>query len=376
MLWISRSVSTSLVSTASIFALPLFFVSFSALAEVASRSDNSADLLNVDPREIRDANSEARGCESAELNIDADSDGIADALDLCPSTINGGAVDVNGCLATTVIGPFEASYYNAESGALIATETVDRPAINYSWDEFHDIDSPNFHAVWEGDIELAAGLSEFTMSFDMSSSDVSLFVDDALVMAWSNGSKKIPLVLDAGPHTIRVEYQNNWHTVDFNTSFATYPELDKSQASEVIGSNLAEDTYVAYVGSYASKDKYRNVQVRVPETDKPVFLVLATYDSANWVIDNPASSNVVGIVVSSSSGSSTVSYAGSSIPIYRVPGMSRYNRLDAVKADILEVTGLQASYFFGEYDVTSVSIPYLSQDELDFDGGQVTNSMD
>lgn len=257
----------------------------------------------------------------------------------------------------TRIGPFTASYYS--DSTFVASEQVDRPSINYIYSNFHDIDSPSFHAIWSGDIEVFGEPELIDINFDLSWSDVSLFIDDAEISSWSNGDRTIQYEFAPGIHSVTIEYHNNWHTTGFDTSFTTNTMYSKDEAMVLIEPYIDLDTQIIYVGCYESADLYNDSTVTLDGTADKVFLFLSSYDSLNWVIQNPHNVTITGIAYSSSSTAATVT-ADEMIPTIEIGGIAYgYSDFSRPSADITYLTGRLPDHTYGEYALKDavISIP-------------------
>jgi len=283
---------------------------------------------------------------------------------------------LNGCIAEDSqfeYGPFTASYYFEDDGrdagkgtdgtdpdviaTYIAQEEAPYPSINYVWSELLNIESYNFHAVWEGELEVFDPIKPINANFDVSWSDVSFFLDGDLIQKWSNSNRIIPLTLEKGVHQVRVEYHNHWHTTGFNVSFTNYPKLTVDTAKPEIGPLVLDDTKIVYISSYESDTLYNEVTVTLPEYGGSVMLFLSTYNSINWVINNPNKTKIAGVVLKSYGPGSTL-LKGDGVSIYEVTDLSRnYDDFSQARTDIQAITGQSPDYTYGSYGLSEVIIP-------------------
>ena len=253
------------------------------------------------------------------------------------------------------LGLFTANYYDNSTSTLVASETVDRPSINYSYSNFHNIDSYNFHAIWDGTIDVPQSMI-IDITFDVSWSDVSLKIDGAVVSAWSNSKRVISHPFSAGQHSVVIEQFNHWHTTGFNTSFTTSPTLTMTEAQAAIAPLIDSATRLIYVGAYESADLHNNTAVSLQGATGKVFLFVSSYDSMKWVIDNANNSNIVGVAYWSNSMASTVS-APTGVPTFEIANFSYgYNNFATVSANIQTLTGRQPDVTFGAYSLSQAII--------------------
>ena len=254
------------------------------------------------------------------------------------------------------VGPFTASYY--DNATFVASESVGRPSINYSYSNFHAIDSLNFHAIWSGNIAVNAP-KVIDINFDVSWSDVSLTIDGVNISSWSNSNRVIQHEFSPGVHEIVIEYFNHWHTTGFNVSFTTNAMYTKTESVSLIAPLVDTNTQIIYVGAYESGDLHNNSTVTLESTASNVFLFLSSYDSMNWVIDNPHGINITGIAYSSYSTVSSVT-ADMNIPTFEISGLAYgYSDFSAPTADISYLIGRAQDYSFGIYSLTNaiISVP-------------------
>lgn len=255
---------------------------------------------------------------------------------------------------TTIVGPFTVSYYNGTT--FVASESVARPSINYAWADFNGIDSPNFHAIWTGNIEVFDTPKLIDMNFEVSWSDVSLVVDGVAIASWSNSNTTIQHEFSPGIHEVKIEYFNHWHTTGFDVSFTTNTMYSKADAIGLMAPQIDANTKIIYVGAYESADLYNNSTVTLSSATGKVFLFLTSYSSINWIIKNPANVTITGIAYSSYSTGATVT-ADTAIPQFEIAGLAYgYTDFSAPSADITSLIGRAPDYLSGAYGLTGAVI--------------------
>ena len=260
----------------------------------------------------------------------------------------------------TKIGPFKATYYSGLKSEPVFAESVELPSMKYSYNHFHEIDAKEFRAEWDGSIEVYKNEQPVNISFDVSWAEVSLYIDDRLVESWYKSNKTIPVSLTKGTHSIKIKYKNNWHTVGFNTSFSSYPDLNIENAHGILKSIISDDTKVIYIGAYESSDTYNRISVSMPKSKDSILLIISSNNSVNWVLDSEMLSDVSGIIVSSKNGQSTIKNIDEKVPVYSMKGIeNEYKSFSRAKRDVMKITGKEPSYVFGEYSMASVVIPRI-----------------
>ena len=290
------------------------------------------------------------------------SSGLATTLTTGSTNISASSSGItsNSAVVTVVphppkVGPFNAAYYSGTT--LVTTESVARPSINYSYSDFHGIDSQNFHAIWTGNIEVFDAPKTIDINFEVSWSDVSLLVDGVNIASWSNSNRSFSHEFSPGVHVITIEYYNHWHTTGFDVSFTTNTMYSKDEAKSLIAPQIDNNTKVVYVGCYESADLYNNSTVTLNGTAGKVFLFLSSYSAVNWVINNPNNVAITGIAYSSYSAVSTVT-ADNAIPTFEIAGFAYgYSDFSAPSADITYLIGRSPDYLNGAYGLTEAIIP-------------------
>ncbi len=238
------------------------------------------------------------------------------------------------------------------------TETVTRPAIAYPYAYEFGIDSYNLYAQWEGEIAIHEE-TDLNASFDVSWSDVSFYIDDILVSKWANSSKIIPLSLEVGSHSVRIEYHNHWPTTGFNVSFTNYPKTD---VSEDLSSIINDSTQISYIVTYDVDDstsRYNEVEITLPQGDRPHLLFLSSYSAINWVIKNPDNSELQGVVFNSYGPGTTVSNAGSALVLQASDLARNEDNLTQAIENIVSMTGREPDYIVNKHDMVNIEIPSM-----------------
>lgn len=287
-----------------------------------------------------------------------------------------GLIEVTTLVDAFTVKPFTANYYFEQDGSeagqgtdgsdpsivpvLRHTETVTRPAITYPWANEFGIDSYNLYATWEGEIVVNEATdintTKINASFDVSWSDVEFYIDDVLISKWANSNKVIPLDLAVGAHSVRVEYHNHWHTTGFNVSFTNY---ERTSVTADLSTKISDSAQINYLSAYdiatsASRSKYNEVQITLPQSDRPQVLFLSSYAAINWVIHNPYNTKLEGVVFKSYGPGSTVSNTDDAFVLY-APDFASYSQALTVGTEnIISMTGRAADYLYDEnyfYDI-------------------------
>lgn len=194
---------------------------------------------------------------------------------------------------------FKAIYIDRKKPEVIAFEQpVSSIAINYSYNEFHEIDSPNFGAYWVGKLNFEDNV---TKQIDISQSwaHSRIIVDGKLIFDKANESASLFYDFSAGEHLIEIEYFNNWHTVEFKVAVTDVLSFTTEKAiTAYFQQNKLEVAEVYYVGVYESSATDSTIHVVLPETKKLSVLWLDSYSAVDWILDGP-SDGIYAVVLSS-----------------------------------------------------------------------------
>jgi len=180
------------------------------------------------------------------------------------------------------------AYYTKTSApnTLVYKENVRTVALNYAYNDFHNIDSQDLTAYWVGKMNVPSdGLYQF--SARLSWSKVRVLLDNHVILSGTNSVKDTTVYLPKGSYTLEVEYENNWHTTSFQ--FTAQPVQATVQTSGLAGAiaalNPPADTVVYTVGVYESKNRDNTINIQPPRTGKPYILMLSSYEPVNWLIN-------------------------------------------------------------------------------------------
>jgi len=218
------------------------------------------------------------------------------------------------------IGKFKAFYINTNNPKkVIASELVDKATINYVWDKFHGIKSQDFGAYWVGEFVFDKD-EDRIISVSLSWAKVRIIIDGKVVYEGGN-SKEMEYHFSKGQHLVEIEFVNNWHTTNFKCLIE--PKVKKyttQQIRDILKQTTSKKSEILYASVYGSKSKDQKITLSLKHIDKPIVLLLNSYDSVLWDIDNSANNKIEAIVLSSGRFGSEVSGDISHTPIYRKQG--------------------------------------------------------
>lgn len=260
---------------------------------------------------------------------------------------------------------YNVQYYNTnDPSTIIAEDVVDEISINYSYSDFHGIDSQDFGAHWVGQFEFEEGNQ--VISISQSWSQTELYIDDELV--YSGGSdKELGHYFTAGTHKIEVVYENNWHTTTFQLTISdevrdyTLSELTNELAGVVSG-----ETQVYFAGVYDSSRMDNSVDVTLKSTTAPVVLFLNSYDAVKWVLTNPNNVNIEAVIYQSYTPGARVEVP-EGIQVYKCSDYAGSYTYENTRIE--ELTGKECDGTTIHHNGSVMSVPeYLREEsEVDFD---------
>ena len=254
------------------------------------------------------------------------------------------------------LGQFHAKYYEVDN--LIHAEVVDEVAIDSSHDKLHGISPEKLKMVWEGTIDVLEDQQVIDIRFDLSWAKVKVFIDDETVIDVTNSHKSTSHLFSKGKHQVRVEFENNWHTVDFHLWFTQRAKYTITQAEPLVRPLVVGDVELAYVGIYGSNHPKRNVYIAVEKRSKPLFLFLASYESVHYKVIVSPGASLKGVVFNSHNVAGNIS-ANVEVPMLEVSDFTRaYKEKDmgGVKADIKRFSERYPDKTFFEYRAQHVRI--------------------
>lgn len=265
----------------------------------------------------------------------------------------------------------------------INKEILDKPAISYAWNDFKNIKSENFAVYYYGDLEFdKQAVKEINIS--QSWSKTKIYIDEFLVFDSENNSNKFLYEFTPGKHTIEIEYENNWHTVEFAVNIID-PIVPTSldTAAGFINADL-ESYNLYYVGLYESSDRLLVTKLNVIQSEKPIVLLLSSYSSIEWQLIGDGVSKVKYILINSYNPGSLVSTNNQDIKIFHVNEIvDEYSILPNCRNDprgsvycenkglvdfnstIKRIFGKNIDGVSGKYEANSLSVPenYTTADD-------------
>lgn len=178
---------------------------------------------------------------------------------------------------------------------LIASEIVDKVAVNYPWKDFHNIDAKNFGGYWVGNFVFSK-TKEQELSISQSWARTRIIID-GMVVYEGGSNKEFKHTFTKGKHKIEVEYVNNWHTVGFMFTMKDKEKLYSiSEIQKELQNKTSKSSVVVFAGAYESKRKDQSITLKIAKNKKPIILVLNSYDAVRWIIKNPYKVKIEAIV--------------------------------------------------------------------------------
>ena len=279
---------------------------------------------------------------------------------------------------TAPINKFKAFYINTNKPKkIIASEIVDNISVNYPYNEFHNIDSKDFGAYWVGDFIFKKD-TKMQINISQSWAKTRVIIDNLIVYQGDNNAQ-IPFVFKKGKHKIEVEYINNWHTTDFSVVIMPYHKRYNLKELKTKLS-LGKDINVWYAGIYESSSKDHSVEVNLKKSDKPVVILLQSYETTKWKINNKFNDKISAIIVGESKpGSQVIANIPKSLIYFSnfklgyselYPKCSCYASIFHCEGGsiidtnrrILSILDKKADGFSGKYSTKSITLPNIILD--------------
>lgn len=283
---------------------------------------------------------------------------------------------------------FHAFYINTQEPLrVVHQERTQRIAVNYAFQDFHDIPSHDFGAYWVKKLRIDTP-TVYKFGIDQSHAQTRIIIDGHVVF---EGSGSAPAVeLQAGEHLLEVEYINNWHTTNYQLSFQPLIAVLRPEevAQAVAHLHPPPDTMVYVAAVYESRDKGNLVSVQVDDPQRPYLLVLSSYSAVNWEVRTPRPPLAI---IYNNAMTSTVTASGSPplLPASGTPGYALFDirginvqcvcvaghsscsgstsQVDLHKADqqIRTLTGYPLAGATGRYGAAMLEVPEVSMNPED-----------
>lgn len=220
---------------------------------------------------------------------------------------------------------FDAYYFKQDQiGQPVAQENVPHIGLNYASNELHQIDAEQFAALWAGYLTVNDDTA-MSMQYDLSWAKIRVWLNGQKVFESprnpKDGSSKnhFDVIVPKGKNRLEVEYINHWHTV----GFAFFPQLKlllpPDEEVQALIRNPQYEVVIADV--YESGNRDNSLPVTLPESQKPIVLVLKSHHAVFWQLQ-PGAARLKAVIIQEGKGV----VSGRSGPLFRV------QRLPAVQA--------------------------------------------
>jgi hypothetical protein len=211
---------------------------------------------------------------------------------------------------------FVAHYF--EGNSYVCSEIVDNIQKSYAWSEFKDIKSEDFRAEYSGSLYFDQETYK-TINADLSWSKLKIIINEDMVANWTNQTEKIGYTFQQGENKVRIEYDNNWHTVGYAVSFDDPVNKTNLQKAITKAGNFGQGE-IYLVGVYEGGSNY-NVNLVIQNTDKPIDLILTSYHKIEWNLVGPNKDKVQNVFIQSYSDGSRVTGGNSNLKIFHLDGI-------------------------------------------------------
>lgn len=280
------------------------------------------------------------------------------ALDMYPTAETTWGKDLNpgGDLPTN---KFKGFYLNTnEPTKVIATEIADVAGINYSWSDFHGINSQDFGAYWAGNFEFNEDQDQLIV-FRQSWAKSRIVIDDKIVYDGGD-NKSVYYKFTKGLHKIEIEFTNNWHTTNV---FFAFKKMDKiyegDELTKELDNTLSSGAVAYYAGVYESSNIHNFITVRIEPSEDPIVLVLGN-GGVHWIVENTSKANIEAIVYPSGA----ALYQNDSNPaktyqVKNIQGSYDKNSVARVDEEMKKLIGQSLSGFSGQYAAEFLQVPQI-----------------
>ncbi|WP_310441979.1 hypothetical protein [Sulfurimonas sp.] len=279
---------------------------------------------------------------------------------------------------------FKAFYINTNNPKeVISSEEVKKISMNYNSNQFHNIDSKDFGGYWVGNFTYEKE-EQMQISISQSWAKTRIIIDDMIIYEGGT-NEQIPYTFTKGKHKIEVEYVNNWHTVSFKVSIKNKEKVFTSnEIKKELNEHTSKNSEVVFVGAYESSKKDQSITLKIAKHSKPIVLVLNSYDSVEWIIQNPQNVKIEAVIYSAyKSGVEVSGDISKSIPIFAhkdsigsysmekkcqcINGGAVFhcdgsNAIDSINA-IETITGKKMFGFSTKYGADTLMVPNIIVDE-------------
>ncbi|MDO4434311.1 MAG: hypothetical protein Q4B82_07015 [Alysiella sp.] len=207
---------------------------------------------------------------------------------------------------------FDAYYFTHKTiGQPVAQENVPHIAINYVSNQFHSIEAEQFAALWAGYLNVNEDTA-MSMQYDLSWAQMRVWLNGKKVFEYHYRDNSQPqegsfdVIVPKGKNRLEVEYINHYHTVGFalhpQPKILVYPD---DEAQQLLNN---PDYDVVYAKVYESGNRDSSLPIRLPESRKPIVLVLNSHNSVFWQIQ-PHSGSLKAVIIQDGKGVVSGSHA-------------------------------------------------------------------
>ncbi len=182
---------------------------------------------------------------------------------------------------------FQAFYININNPKkVIASETVNRPAIRHGYRKFHAIEPDELGIYWVGKIHIPQdGLYQLTVNKSTSDGKMRVLLDRHIVFSEIDRETDSKVMrLNKGDYTLEAEYINGHHGL--NVSVILQPlvkmvdQIDLRRRVNAL--KLPKETVVQVVSGNNRKRPDNSVKIQVPQPANPYILILSDDDGTHW----------------------------------------------------------------------------------------------
>lgn len=208
---------------------------------------------------------------------------------------------------------------------IVETEVLDQINILYFDRDFWGIQAEKIGACWIGDWTFGKDETR-EIAVDGSWNNFKVFVDGVEVMQ-GDGGQTILYKFTKGKHRIEVDFVSNYFATGFHVAIAPPIEIKThGKMKREVQKMKVSNPQFFFLSGVEAQGTNRKTQVVLKKEKRPVVLILDSYNSIQWEIQNPESTKIVGILIRTYSDASTVKVEGvEGVPMYRFDPSDSYD---------------------------------------------------
>jgi hypothetical protein len=262
---------------------------------------------------------------------------------------------------------FKAFYFDERKAGIVNfSEIVKIPSIHYARGDFHGIKADNIGAYYIGRFLFNKETTKILNLFQ-GNAESAIFINGKKVWQGGSYSHQDGFTFSPGEHLIEIQYVSKYSAAGFLFTMTDGVGKSVDELSQQFKDSGGVDVW--YCGTYESDNFDGTIDVILENNDKPLILILSSFEPVVWKIGNNANRNLKAIIVSSEKPGSKVVQLDSAATvtrakrmkwiydIYNTSSSNSRNTFKNLIYDIQSIFNKKPVGFSGEYSLKSVSIP-------------------